>query len=96
MILQNKAQEDIKAIELMASQTHISPVEDIDPEAGTTESGSGGSGPAQPAYSQASFPSLSTSPVENTEAACPGESPCAHFRFLPWLSEEGTPRSSAV
>lgn len=94
MILQEKtAQEDIKAIELMASQTHISPVEDIDLEAGTTESGSGGSGPAQPVYSQAIFLSLSTSPVGNTEEACPGESPCAHFRFLPWLSEEGTPRS---
>ena len=42
MILQgNKAQKDIKAIELMASQTHISQVEDRDLEAGTTESESG-------------------------------------------------------
>lgn len=82
MMVQGKAQQDIKAIDLMARPTDISP-------AGDSENGSGTSVPAQPAHSQSGFLSPRTSPSENPEEACPEGSPCAHFRFLPWLTEKG-------
>lgn len=84
MMLQGKARQDIKAIDLMASPTDSSP-------AGDSENGSGASVPAQPAHSQPGFLSPRTSPSGNPEEAYPEESPCAHSRFLPWLSEKGIP-----
>lgn len=62
MVLQGKARQDVKAIDLMASPTDISP-------AGDSENGPGASVPAQPAHSQPGFLSPSTSPGGNTEEA---------------------------
>lgn len=60
MMLQGKTRRDIKAIDFTASPTDISPAEDIDPDAGASENGSGPSGSAQPAHPWPGFLSLST------------------------------------
>lgn len=80
MMLQIKAKQDIKAIDLMASPIPISSAGDIDPGA----RGLGGG-------TACLLPAWLPFPVGNTEGDCPEESLCAHFRFLLWLSEEGAP-----